>query len=72
MKWPWVSRKRPAVDNTRASENAPTSEMSQTSTKTFPSGIKLLYNGENSIVECVALFIFIARPPLDLDVADLA
>ncbi|KAK3201190.1 hypothetical protein GRF29_185g80032 [Pseudopithomyces chartarum] len=53
MKWPWVSRKRPAVDNTRASENAPTSEMSQTSTKTFPSGIKLLYNGENIIVDII-------------------
>jgi len=48
MKWPWASKK-PSVGDIESVSSSVT--LAASKKKTFPSGIKLLYDREDSIVE---------------------
>ena len=51
MKWPWASRKQQIDDNLPSSKSDSTTAAAPKSQKVFPSGIKLLHDGEDSVVE---------------------
>ncbi|KAJ4286501.1 hypothetical protein N0V90_013201 [Kalmusia sp. IMI 367209] len=48
-----TSKGRPASDNPPLSESGPSTDIASTSKKTFPFGIKLLHDGEDSIVDII-------------------
>lgn len=56
VNWPWRSANKPTSNKEAAAEGASSTLVSQPpapSRKTFPSGLKLLYDGENSIVDII-------------------